>query len=151
MSDRLGWGFRSFQTGHDIIMPCVFLAEFWETKTHSGTRGGCHVLTFGSEHDNFIGIRTVDFLNHPSIFTSLMNIDYIPVIVYRVYESEYLSLMKKNEYSTTKKKRPATKDTCGREGYLNTTHSSSLGRIPSFLSIFSQPNISTRLMPANNP
>ena len=59
----LGWVFV-FQTGYHIIMLCEFLVGFWETRSHSRTRDGCHVSTFKSRRDNFIGIRAVHFLNH---------------------------------------------------------------------------------------
>ena len=51
----LDWilGFR-FSKGYDIVMPYGFLAGFWETKTHSKTHGGYHVLTFGLGHDTVL-------------------------------------------------------------------------------------------------
>ena len=83
--------------GYDIMMPSGFFVGFRETRTHSRT---C------DNRDNFIDIRVVSFLNSFSVFMSPMDIDYILVIVHHVYESEYLFLMKTNEYSTTK-------STCG--------------------------------------
>ena len=40
-------------------MPCEFLVGFWEIGTHSRTCEGCHMSTFGSGHDKFIGIKTI--------------------------------------------------------------------------------------------
>ena len=82
-----------FQTGYDIIMPCRSLVGFPETETHSRTHCYCHVSTFGSGRDNFIDIRAVGFLNSHSIFMSLMDIDCIPIVVYRLCEFAHLSLL----------------------------------------------------------
>ena len=61
-------GIPVFQMSYDIVTPCEFLVGFWETETHTRTRGGCHMSTFGSGHDNFISIKAVDFLNLLTIF-----------------------------------------------------------------------------------
>ena len=62
MSDRLGWGFRSFQMGCDIIIPCGFLTRFRETRTHSKTHNDCHISIFGSGRENYNS-----FLENPEL------------------------------------------------------------------------------------
>ena len=46
------------------------------------------------------------------------------------FKTEYLSFMKTNEYSITKKTQPTMKGRCGQEDYLDTTCSCSIGRAP---------------------
>ena len=132
-------------------MPYGFLIDFWETGIHSRTHSGCHMLTFGSVRDNFISIKAITFLHPHSIFMSLMDICHTLVTIYIIYEIEQWFHFVDNEYSTTKRMRPTTKGACGQGGCPGTTSSFSPSRIPSFLSIFSQPHISTWLFSANNP
>ena len=77
----VGWlGFFVFQTSHDTEILCGILDGFWETGVHSRTHDGCHVSTFGSGRDNFIGIRTVAFLNPHFVFTSPVDIGCISLV-----------------------------------------------------------------------
>ena len=110
-------------------MPYEFLDEFREIGTHSRTRDGCQVSTFGSECDNFIGIKVVDFLNFLSIFTSPVDIDCIPVIVYLIFGIKYMSFMKTKKFHHDKEV-TTTKGTCRRGDCLGTTRSCSTGRTP---------------------
>ena len=66
--------------------------DFRETGTHSKTCDGCHMLSFESGRDIFIGIRVDDFQDFLFIFTSPVDICCILVIVYHVCEFEHLSL-----------------------------------------------------------
>ena len=88
--DRVG--ILIFQIGCNIRMPYGFLVSFREIETHSRTHDDCHVSTFGAGCDNFIGIRTINFLNLPSIFTNPVDIGCILVFVYVVSKSKQLSL-----------------------------------------------------------
>ena len=51
-------GILVFRTGYDTVLPREFLARFWETRSHSRTRDGCHMLTFGSRRDTNKAIQT---------------------------------------------------------------------------------------------
>ena len=54
----LGRVVSRFSSGLGYQMPIRPQGEFRKTRTHSKARNGCHVLIFfGSERDNFIGIR----------------------------------------------------------------------------------------------
>ena len=91
ISNRSSW-VPFFSNELYIIMPWGFLIGFWETETHLRTRGCCHVSTFGSRRDNFIGIKVINFLNHLFVFISLVDIGCVPIIVYLICETEQLSL-----------------------------------------------------------
>ena len=75
--------------------------------THSRTRSGCHISTFGLGRDNFIGIRVVSFLNPLFIFTSPIDIGCILINVYLIRETEQLFFFcRQDEHSTTKRTQP---------------------------------------------
>ena len=55
----------SFPFFKQVLIFDVCHASSWEVfreiEAHSGIRNGCHVSTFGSGCDNFIGIRANSF------------------------------------------------------------------------------------------
>ena len=125
---------------NDIVMPCEFLAKFQETRihsktrdnhkfretrTHSKTRGDCHMSTFRSGRDNFIGITAIDFVNSFTIFTNSVDICHFLCQLSRFVD--------KNEHITMQRMWSTLTGTCGWGGDFRTSDSSFIGKTPSSL------------------
>ena len=79
----IGTVFNGRYKGANPSLHVIVLPDFRISKSlvdHSKTCNSFHVSTFGSKHDNFIGIRVVSFLNTCSIFISSMDISRIFVV-----------------------------------------------------------------------